>query len=194
MKKILLIIGAVVVLAGVVGLTVVRAQSGYTKVLIGTVAKENLVSVVSSTGQIRPKTLINVGANAMGRVTRFYVNEGDRVKKGQIIATIENVQQEANVAAQQATISAAQTDINSYIAAEKTAQANVDHAQADLEQKKLDFERAKALFDAQVMSKQDFDAKKAAYDLDVASLAQAVAGLKGPVTLLTDQGPVTLAE
>jgi HlyD family secretion protein len=177
LKKILLIIGAVVVLGAVVGLTVVRAQSGYTKVLIGTVAKENLVSVVSSTGQIRPKTYVNVGANAMGRVTRFYVNEGDHVKKGQIVATIENVQQEANVAAQQATISAAQTDINSYIAAEKTAQANVDHAQADLEQKKLDFDRAKALFEAQVMSKQDFDAKKAAYDLDVASLAQAVAGL-----------------
>ncbi len=177
MKKILLIVAAVVVLAAVVGLTVVRAQSGYTKVLIGTVARENLVSVVSATGQIRPKTYVNVGANAMGRVTRFYVNEGDRVKKGQIVATIENVQQEANVAAQQATISAASTDINSYIAAEKTAQANVDHAKADLEQKKLDFDRAQALFQAQVMSKQDFDAKKAAYDLDVASLSQAEAGL-----------------
>ncbi len=165
------------VLVAVVGLTVIRAQAGYTKVLIGTVSRENLVSVVSSTGQIRPKTYVNVGANAMGRVTHFYVNEGDHVKKGQIIATIENVQQEANVAAQQATIDAARTDINSYIAAEKTAQANVEHAQADLEQKKLDFDRAKALFQAQVMSKQDFDAKKAAYDLDVASLSQAVAGL-----------------
>ena len=177
MKKILIIIGAVVALAAVVGLTVVRAQSGYTKVLIGTVTRENLVSIVSATGQIRPKTYVNVGANAMGRVTHFYVNEGDHVKKGQIIATIENVQQAANVDAQQATISAAQTDINSYIAAEKTAQANVDHAKADLEQKKLDYDRAKALFDAQVMSKQDFDAKKAAFDLDVASLAQADAGL-----------------
>ncbi len=177
MKKILIIIAAVVVLAAVVGLTVIRAQAGYTKVLIGTVAKQNLVSIVSATGQIRPKTYVNVGANAMGRVTRFYVNEGDRVKKGQIVATIENVQQEANVAAQQATIDAARTDINSFIAAEKTAQANVDHAQADLEQKKLDYDRAVALFQAQVMSKQDFDAKKAAYDLDVASLAQAKASL-----------------
>ena len=177
MKKILLIIGAILVLAIVVGLTVVRAQAGYTKVLMGTVARENLTSVVSATGQIRPKTYVNVGANAMGRVTRFYVNEGDHVKKGQIVATIENVQQEANVAAQQATISAARTDINSYIAAEKTAEANVAHAKADLEQKKLDFDRAQALFQAQVMSKQDFDAKKAAYDLDVAGLAQAVAGL-----------------
>jgi HlyD family secretion protein len=177
LKKILIIIAVVVVLAGIVGLTVVRAQSGYTKVLEGTVAHENLVSVVNATGQIRPKTYVNVGANAMGRVTKFNVAEGEHVKKGQVVATIENVQQEANVAAQQATISAAQTDISSYIAAEKTQEANVEHAQADLEQKKLDFDRAKALVAAQVMSKQNYDAAKAAYDLDVASLDQAKAGL-----------------
>ena len=177
MKKILLIVGAVLVLAVIVGLTIVRAQSGYTKVLIGTVGKQNLVSVVNATGQIRPKTYVNIGANAMGRVTQFYVAEGDHVKKGQIVATIENVQQEANVAAQQATIAAAQTDISSYIAAEKTQEANLQHAQADLEQKKLDYNRAKALYAAQVMSQQNFDAAKAAYDLDVASVAQAKAAL-----------------
>jgi HlyD family secretion protein len=172
-----LIILAVVLLAGIVGLSIVRAQSGYTKVLIGTVARENLVAVVNATGQIRPKTYVNVGANAMGRVTHFYVAEGDHVKKGQIVATIENVQQTANVDAQQATIDAARTDISSYVAAEKTQEANVEHAQADLEQKKLDYDRAKALVAAQVMSKQNYDAAKAAYDLDVASLDQAKAAL-----------------
>lgn len=177
MKKILLIVGGVVVLAGIVALTVVRARAGYTKVLIGTVGRENLVSVVNATGQVRPKVYVNVGANAMGRVTHFYVREGDRVKKGEILATIENVQQNANVDAQQATIASARTDINSYIAAEKTAEANVEHAQADLQQKKLDYQRAQALYKDQVMSQQNFDAAKAAYDLDVASLAQAQAGL-----------------
>jgi HlyD family secretion protein len=177
LKKILLIILAAVVLVGIVGLSIVRAQSGYTKVLIGTVGHENLVSVVNATGQIRPKTYVNVGANAMGRVTRFYVAEGDHVKKGQIVATIENVQQQANVDAQQATIASYKTDIASYVAAEKTQEANVEHAQADLEQKKLDYNRAKALVAAQVMSQQNFDAAKAAYDLDVASLDQAKAAL-----------------
>jgi HlyD family secretion protein len=177
LKKILFIILAVVLLAGIVGLSIVRAQSGYTKVLIGTVARENLVSVVNATGQVKPKTYVNVGANAMGRVTHFYVAEGDHVKKGQIVATIENVQQTANVDAQQATIAAARTDIASYIAAEKTQEANVEHAQADLEQKKLDYDRAKSLVAAQVMSKQNYDAAKAAYDLDVASLDQAKAAL-----------------
>lgn len=177
MKKFFIIAAVVLVLAGVVGLTIVRAQSGYTKVLMGTVNRENLVSVVNATGQITPKTYVNVGATAMGRVTHLFVKEGDKVKKGQIVATIENVQQEANVSGQQASIDAAKTDINSYIAAEHTQEANVEHAKADLEQKKLDFQRAQALFQAQVMSKQDFDAKKAAYDLDVASLAQAQAAL-----------------
>jgi len=177
LKKILLIIGAFVLLAGIVVLTIVRAQAAYTKALIGTVTREDLVSVVNATGQIKPKVYVNVGANAMGRVTHLYVKEGDKVTRGEIVATIENAQQQANVAGQEASIAAARTDISSYIAAEKTAVANVQHAQADLEQKKLDFQRAQALFADQVMSKQDFDAKKAAYDLDVASLAQANAGL-----------------
>lgn len=177
MKKFFIIAAVVLVLAGVVGLTIIRAQSGYTKVLMGTVGRENLVSVVNGTGQVTPKTYVNIGANAMGRVTHFFVAEGDHVKKGEIVATIENVQQEANVAGQQAAIAAANTDINSYIAAEKTAQANVEHAKADLEQKRLDYQRAQALYKDQVMSQQNYDAAKAAYDLDVASLAQAQAGL-----------------
>jgi HlyD family secretion protein len=91
------------------------------------------------------------------------------------VATIEHVQQEASVDGQQAAIAAAKTDIASYIAAEKTAEANVEHAKADLEQKKLDWDRAQALYKDGIMAKQDYDAKKAAYDLDVASVAQAVA-------------------
>jgi HlyD family secretion protein len=177
LKKAIIIVVVVLVLGGLVGLTVVRAQSGYTKVLLGTVARENLVSVVNGTGQIKPKTYVNLGATAFGRITHLYVKEGDHVTQGQTVASIESVQQGANVRGQEAAIAAARTDIESYIAAEKTAQANIEHAQADLEQKKLDYQRAQALYQAQVMSKQDYDAKKAAYDTDVASLAQSVAAL-----------------
>jgi len=87
------------------------------------------------------------------------------------------VQPAANVQSQKATISAAKTDISSYIAAEKTAEANVAHAKADLEQKQLDWERAQSLLKAGIMAKQDYDAKKAAYDTDIASVSQAEAQL-----------------
>ena len=177
MKKILLISLGVILAATLVTVMVVRQQSGYTHVLTAKVEREDLSTVVSGTGQIKPKTYMNVGANVMGRVTHFYVKEGDSVKQGQTVATIENVQQQSSVASQQAVIAAARTDIASYIAAEKTAEANLAHAQADLEQKKLDWDRAQALYKDGIMAKQDYDAKKAAYDLDVASVAQAVAGV-----------------
>jgi HlyD family secretion protein len=177
MKKILLIILAVVAVAGLVAFFIYRQQSGYTKVLTAKIARQELATVVSGTGQIKPRTYANLGATAMGRVTHLYVKEGDTVKKGQTVATIENVQQEASVSGQQATIAAAKTDIASYIAAEKTAEANVDRAKADLEQKRLDWERAQGLYTAGILAKQDFDAKKAAYDTDVASVNQTVAQL-----------------
>lgn len=177
MKKILLIVLAILVAAGLVTFMVIKQQSGYTKVLTAKISRQDLSTIVSGTGQIKPKTFVNLGATAMGRITHLYVKEGDHVKEGQLVATVENVAQEAQVASQKAAIAAAQTDISSFVAAEKTAQANVEHAQADLEQKKLDWQRAQGLYNAGIMAKQDYDAKKAAYDLDVATLAQAVAGL-----------------
>ena len=175
MKKILLIALAVVVAAVLVALFIYRQQAGYTKVLTAKIVKQDLSTVVSGTGQIKAKFYVNLGATAMGRITHLYVKEGERVKKGQTVATIEHVQQEASVAGQEAAIAAAKTDIASYIAAEKTAEANLDHAKADLEQKQLDWNRAQALYKDGILAKQDYDAKKAAYDLDVASVAQAVA-------------------
>ena len=177
MKKIILIVLAVVVTAGLVAAFIYKQQSGFTKVLTAKIVKQDLSTVVSGTGQIKAKYYVNLGATAMGRITHLYVKEGERVKKGETVATIEHVQQEASVEGQQAAIAAAKTDISSYIAAEKTAEANVEHAKADLEQKKLDWDRAQALYKDGIMAKQDYDAKKAAYDLDVASVAQAVAGL-----------------
>ena len=175
MKKILMIVLAVVVAAGLIAFFIYRQQSSYTKVLTAKIARQDLATVVSGTGQIKPKTYANLGATSMGRITHLVVREGDLVKKGQIVATVEHVQQEASVSGQQAAIAAAKTDIASYIAAEKTAEANVEHARADLEQKKLDWDRAQGLYKAGILAKQDYDAKKAAYDTDVASVDQAIA-------------------
>lgn len=177
MKKILLIVLGVVVVAGLVAAMVYKQQSGYTKVFTSKLVRQDLSTVVSGTGQIKPKTYVNIGATAMGRITHLYVKEGDKVHKGQTVAEIENITQQAAVNGQQAAVSAAQTNISSYVAAEKTADANLQHSKADLEQKLLDWERAQALYKDGILAKQDYDAKKAAYDLDVASVAQAVAGV-----------------
>ncbi len=65
MKKILLIVLGVLVVAGLVTFYVVKQQSGYTKVLTAKLVKQDLATVVSGTGQIRPKTIVNVGATVI---------------------------------------------------------------------------------------------------------------------------------
>ena len=172
LKKILIIAGVVIIAVAIVAFTIVRAQSGYTKVVTGKVVRQDLSSVVSGTGQIKPKTYVNIGATAFGRITHLNVVEGDMVKKGQVLATIENVQAASGVQAQRASIASSKTDVNSYIAAENTAAANIERGKADLQQKKLDYERAQGLYKEQLIAKQDYDAKKAAYDTAVATLAQ----------------------
>src|SRR5579859_6911253 len=98
-KKIVLIVVAIVVLAGVVAASIYRSQSNVIKVVTGKAVRQDLVSIVSGTGQIKPKTYVNVGATSFGRITHLYVKEGDHVKAGQLVATVENVQPQSAVAA-----------------------------------------------------------------------------------------------
>src|SRR5229473_782757 len=176
-KKIIVIVAIVLVLAGIVIASILHGQASVTKVATGKVGRQDLTSIVNGTGQIKPLTYVNVGATAFGRITHLYVKEGEHVKAGATLATVESVQPQATVKAQEASIAAAHTDITSFLAAEKTAEANIAQSQADLEQKKLDYTRAQALFDDKLIAKQDFDAKKAAYDMAAATLAQRQAAL-----------------
>jgi HlyD family secretion protein len=176
-KKIILIVVVVLVLIGIGVGTVLRSQGNVTPVATGKANRQELLSIVSGTGQIKPKTYVNIGATAFGRITHLNVKEGDHVKKGDILATVESVQPQATVAAQQATIAASKTDVSSYVAAEQTAAANITQAQADLEQKRFDYTRAKSLYDEKLIAKQDYDAKKAAVDMSAATLQQRQAAL-----------------
>lgn len=176
-KTIGIVILILVVCVAVVALTVYRSDADAQKVITAKVVRENLSSIVSGTGEIKPKNYVNIGATAFGPITHLYVKEGDHVKKGEVLAVIQNVPQQSAVGAQKANISGAQRDIAANVAAQHVAIANVEHAKADLEQKKLDYKRAQELYQDALISKQDFDAKKAAYDIAVATLAQDQASL-----------------
>ncbi len=94
-----------------------------------------------------------------------------------MLATLANVQPTADLKAQQANLSAALADSAASEAGVKSAEDNiavakaqVDHDRADLEQKKVDLKRSQELVDAKLIAPQDFEAKKATYDLAVATL------------------------
>ena len=106
-KKIAIGIGVLLVLVIVVGVTVHQSGKNVATVQTGKTLRQDLSSVVSASGEIRPKTYVNLGANAFGKISHLLVKEGDHVKKGQLLAQLENVQSSADVNANQASLQAA---------------------------------------------------------------------------------------
>jgi HlyD family secretion protein len=139
----------------------------------GKVQREDLSSVVSASGEIRPKTYVNIGANAYGKITHLYVKEGDHVKKGQLLAQLENVQSSADVSAGQASVQAAETDAIAAKAALDTSNADLQRAQADYDRNQLDWARAQDLFKDGLIAKSDFDSRKNAWATADSGLIQA---------------------
>ncbi len=174
-KKIAIGAGVVVLLAIIVGISVHQSSKNVVTVQTAKAQRLDLASVVSASGEIKPKTYVNIGANAYGKITHLYVKEGDQVKKGQLLAQIENVQSAADVSATQASLQAAETDAVAAEAALKTAQADLLRAQADQERSKLDWERAQNLFKDGLIAKSDFDSRKNAWAAADAGLVQAQA-------------------
>jgi HlyD family secretion protein len=174
-KKAAIGAGAVVLLAILVGVSVHQSSKNVATVQTGKVQREDLATVVSASGEIKPKTYVNIGANAFGKITHLYVKEGDRVKKGQMLAQLENVQASADVNTNEASLQAAQTDAMAADAALKTSQADLLRAQADYDRNKLDWDRAQNLFKDGLISKSDFDSRKDAWATADAGLGQAQA-------------------
>ncbi len=176
-KKIALIVGGVVVLLAIVGFTVQQSRKGVVAVQTGKVVREDLTSVVTASGEIKPKVYVNVGAILQAKITHLYVKEGDRVKAGQLLASLDNIQYAADVAANNAMVNASRMDANAAKAAVNTSEADLNQAKAEYERATLDYNRNKALYDAQLIAKSDYDTKKAAYDTATAQIGSAKAKL-----------------
>src|SRR6202451_2095185 len=174
-KKIAIGAGVVVLLATVVGITVHQSGKNVATVQTGKAQRQDLSSVVSASGEIKPKTYVNIGANAYGKITHLYVKEGEHVKRGQLLAQLENVQSTADVSANQATVQAAETDAIAADAALKTSDADLQRAHADYERNKLDWERAQNLFKDGLIAKSDFDSRQNAWATADSGLVQAKA-------------------
>src|SRR5216683_3628605 len=174
-KKILIGVGAVVVLGIIAGITVHQSGKNVVTVQSGKVQREDLSAVVSASGEIKPKTYVNTGANAFGKITHLFVKEGDHVRKGQVLAQLENVQSSADVNANQASLQAAETDPLAADAALKTSKADLLRAEADYERNKLDWERAQSLFKDGLIAKSDFDSRRNAWATADSGLVQAQA-------------------
>src|SRR5437667_3143452 len=174
-KKIAIGGGVVVLVAAGVSISVYESRKDIVTVQTARAQRLDLASIVSASGEIKPKTYVNIGAKACGKITYLYVKEGDRVKKGQLLAQLENVQSSADVAATRASLEAAQTDAIAAEAGYKTALADLNRAKADAERTKLDWERAQGLYKEALIAKAEYDSRQNAWLSADAGFAQAQA-------------------
>ncbi len=182
--KIWLALGVVLVIGVSVYVGIRKSRADIVTVQTGRAVRQDLVAQVTASGEIKPRNYINIGTNAMApaRIVELLVQEGDRVRKGQLLARLESVQPEAELAAQRAALSSAEADSASSEAALRsaeenlrTAEAALDRAKADRERTRLNFERAQKLFEEKLISRQEFDQRKAESEASEAAVREAEA-------------------
>ncbi len=155
------------------------SQRDLVTVQTGVAARADLTSLVTASGEIKPRTYINIGANAQGRIVDILVKEGDRVRKNQVVARIEHVQAQADVAAQKAAVASSQADSAAAEEGLRAADETIITGQATLERFKTEQKRSKMLLDnAEQMfkynlnAKQDVDQRRADYESAQASVRE----------------------
>jgi len=117
----------VVVLCAVVGL--IAATSGGTKIdpsKLAKVEKGDLAKSVVATGKVTPITKVEVKSKASGIVKKLFVEAGDKVKKGQLLAQLDKDEIQAQVEQSRAELQAAEASL-------KGAEADYERAKVDAE-------------------------------------------------------------
>jgi HlyD family secretion protein len=175
-------IGLLVVAGGGTFAAIRMKNNGIVTVQTGRSVKQDLTSLVTASGEVKPLKYIHIGANVMGRLTEINVKEGDRVVRNQVLAKLESVQAEADVAAQNAALNssladaaAAESGLKAVDENMRTVLASVDRANAELQRAKLDYERAGQLWKEKLIARQEYDTKKAQYDALEAGLRESQA-------------------
>jgi len=88
-KNVLIAIGVVLLGAAVVAANLYYKKDKGLSVTTEVVKTRDLEAIVSASGKIQPKRLVNIAAETPGRVVNLAVNEGDRIHKGQFLLQID---------------------------------------------------------------------------------------------------------
>ncbi len=120
------------------------------KVAVEKVVKRKIVETVTASGQIYPEVEVKISPDISGEVTELNVQEGDSVRKGQVLARIF-----ADIYALQR--DEASSQVNQRIATVANSEAALLSLEATLNQSKQNYDRNKILFDQKVISKTEFE-------------------------------------
>jgi HlyD family secretion protein len=165
------VVVAVIAAVGVMGAS--KRGNKAVEVRMEQVARRDLVASVTASGQVQPRSKVDVSADVTGRIVRLAVKEGDLVTKGQFLLQIDPIQSEAAVQRAQAQVSAAQA---------QAAQARANWIQASRvfeRQAEVKKQNPNLISDQELETlRTTSDVNKELYDAAMHQVAQASAGLR----------------
>lgn len=156
-KKIFIIIGAVVALAVFMFFTMKQDNKKFVGVQMEKVRLQTIESKVYAAGYVQPVVKVNISANVAGEIISLDVREGQKVKKGQLLAQLDQVRYAAAV-------DQARSYYKSTLSAKEVAEK--------------EFKRVANLYKNNNYSESQYDQAKAAFDQASAGLEQAYASLE----------------
>ncbi|MDO9376869.1 MAG: efflux RND transporter periplasmic adaptor subunit [Ferruginibacter sp.] len=169
-----ILVSVVVVVLGVVALKAagVFGKKEGTKVTAEKVQRRTIIEIVNASGKIYPEIEVKVSPDISGEITELTVQEGDSVKKGQLVARIyaDIYSIQANQAASGVAQSQAQV---------ANSQAALDALKASLDQSQKTYEMQKQLFDDKVISRNEFNLADANFRTAQANYNAAKQGIRG---------------
>ncbi len=161
-KKIIIAISAIVIILLVIGKCSGNKNMGI-KVAVEKVAMQNIVEEVTASGTIYPESEVKISPDVSGEIIDLYVQEGDTVKKGQLLVRI-------NPDLYQTQLDQAKAGLNNAKANSSNVQAQLTRTRANVEMQRKTFERQKKLFADKVISQQEYDNSEAQYNMAKAEL------------------------
>jgi HlyD family secretion protein len=157
--KILIGVAAVVVIAVVIAAVVASSRNKGIRVRTTKVDRKNLVQLVTANGTVQAKTKVELSANIMGQITKLNAEEGDPVKKGDLLLVIDQARYASAVASSRAAFESLEAEL-----------VRVREAAA---QAKRDRDRAQAQYRDGILATADLDRAISSYDQAVAAVTRA---------------------
>jgi RND family efflux transporter MFP subunit len=144
------LVGLLAIAAGGIAYSRMRAVHEVEVATVTTAYPSQAISLLNATGYVVPQRKASVGSKASGRLEWLGVQEGSRVKQGEVIARLENRDVGALLNQAQANV--------------QVARANLEQGQAELRNAELELNRARELVERKFLSRSAYDQALARYD------------------------------
>jgi HlyD family secretion protein len=154
-RRRMFLLSAVVILIAVIAIISLQSQREKAiKVSVARAKKQNLKSIVSASGEVKPKKNVDISAHISGRIVKIGVEEGESVQEGDFLLKLDATQYEANADRDRAII--------------RTFRAELIKAEAQLKKDESYYQRQKKLFDSKLISRDQLEAAETQYDISKA--------------------------